>query len=710
MPGQIVVTIKDKQWQCTVANTPQELVSGLSGAESIPPGTGMLFDMGWDYPVIDIYTDEMLFPLDIIFINSAYGVIQVLRDIRPGDEATFQGEPGARFFLEVNAGEAEGIEIGDGVLFQPGEEVPAAPTWITSLIALIGFAAMGFFMVRLSRELINEALEEPEEKPALLPRTSPKQPTVQYEIETDRMGNIIITSTDDPGKDVFLQFESDKSLVYGLLKKEEREDLDAGWEVKVKRSEPRASILNELWESSAQSQRLPQTFHENGDVGLPLPFAGAGTDWLRWQTTVSGRMVTVEVTGISGLSRKQLENAFSGSTVRISSLVVRRELPFAAATSEKLWWLATIRDKTVQVEVSEIRGLSERQVEDAFMNSAAVISATAATVKRPTRHNVEVGTWAERDRLGIWITDRRTGETIAEWWDEDAREMFEQGWFKPGVPQRTIEKPSRAFVESVLNYAESVGILAGGKYLAQTVKDAYYWTAVNKDTGEIAESSVPYTSSGRALRGGKAFVFRHWHGLALVEVWKQPYRYSEGLKIEPVASERLTLQKDPAATATEGKPSGTCYADAWRFVIREGEGTLIHGTVYSGNRRIGHAWVETSTGWIWEPETGKYFTSLGFRCDFAPVEESRYTAEEAAIMAARTKHPGPWTEQERRRYLKDKSPAIIPEHKRQTRLEGELDFLPDSPEFLAYTIDDIGYREKIDRAFRNAIARARGGY
>jgi hypothetical protein len=38
---------------------------------------------------------------------------------------------------------------------------------------------------------------------------------------------------------------------------------------------------------------------------------------------------------------------------------------------------------------------------------------------------------------------------------------------------------------------------------------------------------------------------------------------------------------------------------------------------------------------------------------------------------------------------------------------GKLDYLADSPEFLAYTIEDIGYREKIDRAFQEAIRRAR---
>jgi len=90
----------------------------------------------------------------------------------------------------------------------------------------------------------------------------------------------------------------------------------------------------------------------------------------------------------------------------------------------------------------------------------------------PTRDTVEIGTFQERDRLGIWITDKRTGKTIAEWWDENAREMFEDGFFKPGVPTRDIDKPSREFLESVLDYAESVGLIAAGRgeYMAQTVK------------------------------------------------------------------------------------------------------------------------------------------------------------------------------------------------------------------------------------------------
>lgn len=79
----------------------------------------------------------------------------------------------------------------------------------------------------------------------------PKQPKSKVElltIEEDRMGNITITSNQNPGS-VFLQFEGDKQLIYDLLRKGERKDLDNGWKVQIKGNEPRASIIDELWEA-----------------------------------------------------------------------------------------------------------------------------------------------------------------------------------------------------------------------------------------------------------------------------------------------------------------------------------------------------------------------------------------------------------------------------------------------------------------------------
>jgi len=55
------------------------------------------------------------------------------------------------------------------------------------------------------------------------------------------------------------------------------------------------------------------------------------------------------------------------------------------------------------------------------------------------------------------------------------------------------------------------------------------------------------------------------------------------------------------------------------------------------------------------------------------------------------------------------SSAVIPTEPSPPSPKQELEFVSDSPEYLAFTIDDIGYREKLDTAFETAIARAKGG-
>ena len=92
---------------------------------------------------------------------------------------------------------------------------------------------------------------------------------------------------------------------------------------------------------------------------------------------------------------------------------------------------------------------------------------------------------------------------------------------------------------------------------------------------------------------------------------------------------------------------GTCYEDAWRFLIREEEGELVHGSVQTIGKRIDHAWVELPTSFVWEPESREFMKKSYFYERAEPQVQARYTAEEAAIMAARTKKLGPWTVQER---------------------------------------------------------------
>ena len=63
---------------------------------------------------------------------------------------------------------------------------------------------------------------------------------------------------------------------------------------------------------------------------------------------------------------------------------------------------------------------------------------------RPTRDDVRVEVWEERDRL-----HKETGVYYQSWWDDDARQMFEDGFFKRGPKLE----------ESVLDYAEEMGFL-----------------------------------------------------------------------------------------------------------------------------------------------------------------------------------------------------------------------------------------------------------
>jgi hypothetical protein len=59
-----------------------------------------------------------------------------------------------------------------------------------------------------------------------------------------------------------------------------------------------------------------------------------------------------------------------------------------------------------------------------------------------------VSIWEERDRLLIIIYDEN-GVNVADWWDEGAREMFEDGFFERG---KNLEK-------SVLAYAREMEII-----------------------------------------------------------------------------------------------------------------------------------------------------------------------------------------------------------------------------------------------------------
>ncbi|MFC1871867.1 ArdC-like ssDNA-binding domain-containing protein [Chloroflexota bacterium] len=186
MSGQAIVRIDNKDWQVSLATTPWEMSHGLGGLLEILSGTGMLFDLGFEQ-TIEVTTVPMLFPLDIAFLSDDLSVTEVYRNVEPGYLVTSQVP--ARYFLEVNAGELEGVEPGDVALaeWRVLEETPVMPDWVPAMFSLAGFTALGVLVVSLVQDITGEANTEPE-KPALCVSASK---TVECEIVRPRHYDVV---------------------------------------------------------------------------------------------------------------------------------------------------------------------------------------------------------------------------------------------------------------------------------------------------------------------------------------------------------------------------------------------------------------------------------------------------------------------------------------------------------------------------------------
>ena len=92
---------------------------------------------------------------------------------------------------------------------------------------------------------------------------------------------------------------------------------------------------------------------------------------------------------------------------------------------------------------------------------------------------------------------------------------------------------------------------------------------------------------------------------------------------------------------------GKCYELAVKHIIEQQEGTLIHAEVYSFTlkRMIGHALVETETGFIYEPVVNRYFRKEDLYPKYKIKELTRYSIEEALLMVLREDNYGPWEDQ-----------------------------------------------------------------
>lgn len=167
MAGQAVITIRDRQWQVYLATEPWELVQGLSGVSAISPGTGMLFVLPYETQVT-VTTVPLLFPIDIAFISNGI-VVDIARNVPPG--YLISSDVPVCYFLEVNAGELEGIETGDRVNIEllPLQIFDNVPVAISSVVAFGAIALVMTLAMSLTKVFIGAALGSRERE--MLPQT-----------------------------------------------------------------------------------------------------------------------------------------------------------------------------------------------------------------------------------------------------------------------------------------------------------------------------------------------------------------------------------------------------------------------------------------------------------------------------------------------------------------------------------------------------------
>lgn len=111
--------IKETEFKVAVVSDPAKMKEGLSGKPALGKNKGMLFDFGKEQSVT-MNMQGMKYPLDMIFIDMSRKVLAV-RTLLPGNFQTTVKD--ARFVLEVNQGEGEGL-VGESI--ECGADLAAA--------------------------------------------------------------------------------------------------------------------------------------------------------------------------------------------------------------------------------------------------------------------------------------------------------------------------------------------------------------------------------------------------------------------------------------------------------------------------------------------------------------------------------------------------------------------------------------------------------
>lgn len=109
-----------------LARTRAQVTQGLMFRETLPDGTGMLFDYG-GATNISMWMKNTLLPLDMVFADAEGMVVHVVEDTVPLSTERIRSPVPARYVLEIPAGTARGLGIGPGARLALAPDRPVPP-------------------------------------------------------------------------------------------------------------------------------------------------------------------------------------------------------------------------------------------------------------------------------------------------------------------------------------------------------------------------------------------------------------------------------------------------------------------------------------------------------------------------------------------------------------------------------------------------------
>lgn len=145
---------------------------------------------------------------------------------------------------------------------------------------------------------------------------------------------------------------------------------------------------------------------------------------------------------------------------------------------------------------------------------------------------------------------------------------------------------------------------------------------------------------------------------------------------------------------------GQCYRLAHQFLAREEEGELIHGRLWNGSRWIDHAWVETETGYVYEPVADTFYRKEDFYKATKAQVYHRYSVEQAMINLAKNKNYGPWESSLLPQVMVQGGELLPAEYRYLTNwLREPLPEYPPQADWLPAVVPEVGER-KIDAVLK----------